>query len=458
VTISIGLLADAPEHADVLAGWFYDEWGHNDPDTSLERTRAGVRRHANRDALPLALVAFEDRTPVGAACLRETDLPSRRDLGPWLGSVYVVPECRGRGIGGALVGRAEAEAWRLGVACLHLFTYDCEGFYAWRGFAVLGRGEHRGRAIVIMEKERPEESEGGPWPALPLERWSDTCATLHLWTQIVGKIRMARAAWTNHSWHVTLYVTARGLTTSPVPYRDRTFEIELDFIRHELRIRDSRGGEGGLPLRPQSVAAFHAALKTELARLGLPVRIGMTPNEVSDPIPFDRDEVHRSYDPEYAQRFWRVLVQADRVFKEFRGRFLGKCSPVHFFWGAPDLAVTRFSGRRAPLHPGGVPNLPDKIVREAYSHEVSSCGFWPGGGPVPYPAFYSYAYAEPAGFAEARVQPDAAFYSTDLREFILPYDAVRNSPSPDETLLAFLQLTYEAAADRGGWDRASLER
>jgi hypothetical protein len=295
------------------------------------------------------------------------------------------------------------------------------------------------------------------WPPLPLESWGETYATLHLWTQIVGKIRLAQSAWVNHGWHVTLYVAARGLTTSPIQHGSRTFQIDFDFIDHQLTVQASDGGSGGIPLRPQSVAAFYTHLMAELDALRLHVSIGRKPNEVADPIPFDRDETHRAYDPEYAARFWQILVQADRVFKQFRARFTGKCSPVHFFWGAPDMAVTRFSGRTAPPHPGGIPNLPDWVTREAYSHEVSSCGFWPGGGPIPYPAFYSYAYPEPAGFAEAPVEPNAAFYSVDLREFILPYDAVRQAESPDGTLLAFLQTTYDAAATLGKWDRAFLE-
>jgi hypothetical protein len=291
-----------------------------------------------------------------------------------------------------------------------------------------------------------------------LDAWGDTYATLHRWTQIVGKIRLAQTPPVNHSWHVTLYVTARGLTTSPVPYGDRTFEIELDFVSHRLEIEASDGGVGGFPLEPQSVATFYRRLMAELAKLDLRVHIHVTPNELADALHFDEDETHRAYDGEYANRFWRCLVQADRIFKTFRGRFIGKCSPVHFFWGAPDLAVTRFSGRRAPRHPGGVPHLPDSVTREAYSHEVSSCGFWPGGGPISYGAFYSYAYPEPRGFADAAVRPNGAFYSADLREFILPYDVVRTSASADETLLEFLQSTYAAAADLGNWHRAALER
>ncbi|MBI2821671.1 MAG: hypothetical protein HYX74_05550 [Acidobacteria bacterium] len=296
------------------------------------------------------------------------------------------------------------------------------------------------------------------WPSLPLEVWIDTCATLHLWLQIVGKIRLVQSPWINHSWHATYYLTTRGLTTSPIPYGARSLQIDFDFIDHAVVIQASDGGTGGLALQPRSVATFYRLLKEELEKLELQIDIYPKPNEVPDPIRFDRDEAHRSYDPEQANRFWRILVQADRVFKRFRARFIGKCSPVHFFWGAPDLAVTRFSGRRAPDHPGGIPNLPDRVTREAYSHEVSSCGFWPGGGPVSYPAFYSYAYPEPAGFREAPVRPAAAFYSNELREFILPYDHVRQAESPDDVLLDFLQTTYEAAANFGHWDRHFLER
>jgi len=296
------------------------------------------------------------------------------------------------------------------------------------------------------------------WPSLPLEAWSDTCATLHMWTQIVGKIRLAQSPWINHSWHVTLYVTTRGLTTSPIPYGNRTFQIDFDFINHQVTIQSSDGGMAGFSLQPQSVAAFYGRLKDEMAKLDLHININQKPNEIPDPIPFDQDETHKAYDQVYANRFWRVLVQADRVFKEFRARFVGKCSLVHYFWGAPDLAVTRFSGRPAPEHPGGVPHLPDRVAREAYSHEVSSCGFWPGGGPIAYPVFYSYAYPEPSGFTSAPVKPNAAFYSKDLREFILPYDVVHAAESPDETLLDFLQTTYEAAANLANWDRNFLER
>jgi uncharacterized protein DUF5996 len=296
------------------------------------------------------------------------------------------------------------------------------------------------------------------WPDLPLAAWSETCATLHMFMQIVGKVRLTQTPWTNHSWHVTLYVTARGLTTSPIPYGTRTFQIDFDFVDHQLRLATSDGGTGQFALVPQSVSAFYARLMHEMAKLGLHVSIHVKPNEIADAIPFDRDETHRAYDREYVNRFWRILVQSERIFTAFRARFVGKCSPVHFFWGAPDFAVTRFSGRSAPAHPGGVPNMPDWVARDAYSHEVSSCGWWPGGGPIPHAAFYAYAYPEPAGFSLAAIKPDAAFYSADLREFILPYEAVRLCSSPDETVLDFLQTTYEAAADLAKWDRAFLER
>jgi len=301
------------------------------------------------------------------------------------------------------------------------------------------------------------ESRDHVWPALPLESWSETCATLHMWTQIVGKFRLAGSAPINHSWHTTLYVTSRGLTTSPIACGWRTFEIAFDFIEHQLLVTASDGGVARVPLQPQSVAAFYTRLLEALGTLRVDLRIFAVPNEVSDPIPFANDETHRAYDADAVTRFWRILVQSDRIMKVFRGRFLGKCSPVHLFWGAMDLAVTRFSGRRAPEHPGGIPNLPDRITREAYSHEVASCGFWAGGGAVAYPAYYAYAYPEPPGFAAASVRPAQAFYTPDFREFILPYDVVRQAPDPDATLLEFLQSTYEAAANLGRWNREDLE-
>jgi hypothetical protein len=296
------------------------------------------------------------------------------------------------------------------------------------------------------------------WPALPLEQWKDTFETLHMWLQIVGKVRLRLSPWINHSWHATLYVTASGLTTSPIPYRGRSFEIALDLQRHQVALTSSDGRRAGFALEPQPVATFYRRVMEALATLSVDVHIATKPNEVADPIRFDQDEVHRAYDADAVHRFWRILVQAERVFTRFRSGFIGKCSPVHLFWGALDLAVTRFSGRRAPEHPGGIPNLPDRVTREAYSHEVSSCGFWPGGGAVAYPAFYSYAYPAPGGFAEAPVQPAAAFYSRELGEFILPYDVVRTADDPDATLLSFLQSTYDAAATLAQWDRGALER
>jgi hypothetical protein len=311
-----------------------------------------------------------------------------------------------------------------------------------------------------MAGTTPSDEQRGPavWPALPLDEWKQTYATLHRWTQIVGKVRLSRLPWVNHSWHVTLYVTARGLTTAPIPYGTKSFQIDFDFLDHQLPIRTSDGQVRSLALRPRSVADFYRELMARLHELGLDAAIHPRPNELEDATPFDEDQAHASYDAEAAQRCWRILAQADRVLTAFRARFLGKCSPVHFFWGAFDLAVTRFSGRPAPRHPGGVPHLPDWVVREAYSHEVCSAGFWPGGGPVPYPAFYSYAYPEPAGYRETPVRPSGAFYSPELREFLLPYDEVRKADAPDEVLLAFLQSTYEAAANLGRWDRAALER
>jgi hypothetical protein len=296
------------------------------------------------------------------------------------------------------------------------------------------------------------------WPALPSAAWKDTRDTLHLWTQIVGKIRLSQTPWVNHSWHVALYLTASGLTTSPIPYGGRAFQIDFDFIDHILWIRTSDRHFRRLMLAPMPVTQFYADLFAALHELGLDVRINTMPNEIAEPIPFDRDRVHASYDRDYAARFWRVLLSARRVFALFRTQFLGKVSPVHFFWGSFDLAVTRFSGRLAPLHPGGVPGLPDAVAREAYSHEVSSAGFWPGGGgPVNYAAFYSYAYPAPKDYSTAAVRPAQAFFSQELGEFILPYDALRAAADPERTLMEFLQSTYTAAADLGGWDRSALE-
>lgn len=294
------------------------------------------------------------------------------------------------------------------------------------------------------------------WPDLPYATWRETAATLQLWTQIVGKIRLMLTPWLNHSWQVPLYVTARGLGTSPIPFRDEIFEMEFDFISHCLAIRTSRGEEATLPLEPQTVADFRVRLMGLLKGIGITVSINDVPNEVSHPIRFSLDRIHAAYDAAAAQRFWRALIQVDRIFKLFRTGFLGKASPVHFFWGSFDLAVTRFSGRTAPLHPGGVPALPDAVTREAYSHEVSSAGFWPGNEALPQAAFYSYAYPEPAGFRDRQVTPGASF-DAKLGEFILLYDKVRAAPNPDALLFDFLSTTYVAAAEAGRWDRAALE-
>ena len=295
------------------------------------------------------------------------------------------------------------------------------------------------------------------WPEIPFEPWKDSCATLHLWTQIVGKYRLARTPWVNHSWHATLYVTPRGLTTSEIPDGPRAVQVDFDFIDHALIISASDGGQQRIDLVPMSVADFHARFRAALTSLGANPAFHSAPNEVADPIPFERDRQHAAYDAEAVQRFWRALLRIDRVFKHFRTGFLGKCSPVHLFWGSFDLAVTRFSGRAAPPHPGGVPALPDSVTREAYSHEVSSAGFWPGGGPIGYPAFYSYTYPTPEGFAAAAVGPGEAVFDAALGEFLLPYDAVRSAADPEAALLEFLQTTYRAAADLADWDRTALE-
>lgn len=294
------------------------------------------------------------------------------------------------------------------------------------------------------------------WPALSYPAWRDTAATLHLWTQIVGKVRLALTPWVNHSWQVPLYVTARGLGTSPIPCGGEIFEMEFDFIAHRLGVRASWGAERSISLEPQAVADFYRRTLDLLAAMGIAVTIGERPNEIPNAVPFPHDRSHASYDAGAAHDFWRVLVQADRLLKLFRSGFLGKASPVHFFWGSFDLAVTRFSGRAAPPHPGGIPGLPDTVAREAYSHEVSSAGFWPGNDAFSHAAFYSYAYPEPAGFREARV-PAAARFEKSLGEFILPYQAVQTAGDPDALVLEFLANTYAAAADAGRWDRAALE-
>ena len=296
------------------------------------------------------------------------------------------------------------------------------------------------------------------WPELPYTKWADSCATLQLWTQIVGKIRLSKSPWINHGWHVPLYVSPSGLTTSPIAEKTQTFQIDFDFIRHSLDIRSSSGRQQSFALEPMTVADFYAQIMAALTELGIDVTINQLPNEVPDPIRFADDTVHGAYDADYVKRFWRALLQIDRVFKHFRAGYTGKCSPVHFFWGSFDLAVTRFSGKDAPEHPGGVPGLPDPVTREAYCKQVSSAGFWPGGGPIDYAAFYSYAYPAPEGFAESSVQPKEAVFDATLGEFLLPYDAVRTAADPDAALLAFLQSTYAAAADNAGWDRANLER
>jgi hypothetical protein len=295
------------------------------------------------------------------------------------------------------------------------------------------------------------------WPELEYRRWRETSAALHLFLQIVGKYRLARTPWLNHAWHATHYVTSRGLTTSPVPDNGRQIEIRFDFIDHRLIGEASDGRTAGFDLRPMTVAGFHSAFLELLAALGGTPKLHGRPNELPDTVPFADDRRPRPYDAEAVNRYWRALLTVDRVFRRFRTGFLGKVSPVHLFWGSFDLAVTRFSGRRAPRHPGGIPHLPDAVTREAYSHEVSSAGLWPGGGPIEFAAFYAYAYPAPEGFATARVRPAAAEFNTELGEFLLPYDAVRAANDPEAELLAFLESTYRAAADLGRWSCAELE-
>ena len=300
-----------------------------------------------------------------------------------------------------------------------------------------------------------EQKVQSAWPVLRVADWTATRDTLHMWTQIVGKIRLAHAPLVNHWWQVTLYVTPRGLTTSAIPYQSGTFDIEFDFVDHVLRIRSSDGGARSVALRSRPVSEFYAETMGVLAELGRETDIQARPNEVEPSIPFAEDVEHASYDPDAAHLFWRQLIQADRVLTRFRSRFVGKVSPVHFFWGGLDLACTRFSGLTAPQHPGGAPNCGDWVMVEGYSRELSSCGFWPGGAEEG--AFYSYAYPEPDGFAEYPVGPAEAYYSVENGQFLLPYEAVRTAADPEQALLTFLQTTYEAAADRAGWDRPLLD-
>ena len=304
---------------------------------------------------------------------------------------------------------------------------------------------------------RPRAGGDDTWPPLPFEEWRDTCETLQRWAQIVGKIRLAQSPMENHWWQVPLYVTARGLTTSSMPFGSEAFQIDFDFVDHRLVIATSRGTERSLPLAARPVADFYREVMDALRALDLDVRVWTTPVEVADLTPFEDDRAHASYDADAARRFWRILLQSDRVLKAFRGGFLGKSSPVHFFWGSFDLALTRFSGRAAPPFTGAAPNVGAHVMHEAYSHELSSAGWWPGDARLPYPAFYAYAVPTPAGYAGVAVRPAGAFFHRDLGEFILPYEEFRTAARPDELLMEFLQSTYEAAATLGGWDRRALE-
>jgi Family of unknown function (DUF5996) len=311
------------------------------------------------------------------------------------------------------------------------------------------------QVIMLLTGQDAQTRSTEVWPALPQTAWSDTCATLQLWMQIVGKVRLALMPPINHTWSVTLYPTVRGLTTLPMPHGTRSLQIDFDFLEHMLVVETDDGARRIIPLKPMTVAAFYHELMAALDSLGMPVRIWPIPVEVSIPIRFSDDYVHQAYDAEFAQRFWRILLQATRVITVFRSRFTGKVSPIHLFWGALDLACTRFSGRTAPEHPS-VPGLCDRVTRDAYSHEVSSCGFWPG-DPGIEPFFYSYAYPEPPGYSACAIAPVQASYNSNMGEFVLPYEDMRCSADPDATLLAFLQTTYEAAANCAGWDRTALE-
>jgi hypothetical protein len=304
----------------------------------------------------------------------------------------------------------------------------------------------------------PTQSPAISWPPLPLNEWQPTYDTLHLWTQIVGKTRLALAPMQNHWWQVVLYLTSRGLGTSPIPFGERTFEVDFDFVDHRLVVRADDGATRTMALAPRSVADFYREYLALLGELGIEVKLYPRPSEMTTVVPFPEDREHASYDPDAAQRCWRALAQADRVLKEFRGRFIGKCSPSHFWWGSFDLSCTRFSGRPAPPHPGGIPNCPDYVTLEAYSHECISAGWWPGGGPLEEAAFYAYAYPEPAGCGDAAIRPRGAYYHQVMHEWILPYDLVRQASDPDTMVLDFLQSTYEIAAELGHWDRAALER
>jgi hypothetical protein len=295
------------------------------------------------------------------------------------------------------------------------------------------------------------------WPAIPYDEWKETLCTVQLWAQIVGKVRLTKTPWTNHSWHVPLYISATGLTTGSIPYEQGIFQIDFDFQNHKLSITSSASRVKKIDLYPRTVASFYNELFEKLDTMNIPISIHGAPNEIDPAIPFSSDETHRSYDKEKMNLFWQALVSIYNVFTKFRARFIGKCSPIHLFWGAFDLALSRFSGREAPKHPGGAPNIPLRVMQEAYSHEVSSCGFWPGGEQFPAPVFYAYIYPTPPSFSEQKVRPAEAFFSKEMGEFLLPYDVVRQSGNPEETLLQFLQSTYEAAANTAQWDRTKLE-
>lgn len=306
-----------------------------------------------------------------------------------------------------------------------------------------------------MNQENPGSL--NKWPELPFNEWKETLATLQLYTQVIGKIRLQSMPWLNHSWHVTLYITPVGLTTGSMPYKQSAFEIQFNFIQHKLSIISSSGITKEIELYDRSVADFYKEVFKALKGAGISIHIYAKPNEIENPIPFNEDETHKTYNKEQVTKYWQALIQVEKIFIKFRAGFKGKCSPVHLFWGGFDLAVTRFSGRPAPVHPGGAPHIPLAVMQEAYSHEVSSCGFWPGSEAFPQAAFYSYCYPASSEFSKQPVEPEQAFYSNEMGEFILLYDDVRNAPDPEETLMRFLTTTYEAAANTGNWNRKELE-
>lgn len=361
----------------------------------------------------------------------------------------------GRGVGGALARAALDDVRRRGERAVPVCPFIADWIERHPDYDDLV--DHELYRKLLDRAARRDPVAQSSWPQLPWQQWTDTLETFHLWLQVVGKVRMVKTPWLNHSWSVPLYVSSRGLRTSLVPHGSEGFELAFDLVAHRLELTTTTGQQRGFDLEPMTVAAFHERVLSLLADVGMPVQIHEVPNEIPDAIPFSADEVHRSYDPDHTHAIWRALVQAERVMTRFRAGFLGKASPVHLFWGSFDLATTRFSGRTAPAHGGGLPNFPDDVAREAYSHEVTSVGLWFGNRETPTPVFYAYAYPTPDGFAESGVQPPAAGWLDAMGEFVLPYDAVAASEDPDALLTSFFESTHAAAADLAGWDRTALE-